>query len=133
MDRVSGEWWRGLHWLPESLSDVDRSTVVNDLRPSASFSARKSPQRIPYFSEYASGFSGPAASHLAAPFPLVTNGDVGQVPGRMLKSRSQYPWNVGMTSTLHPECFTLYISFFTSGCVSVVRVPGSVLQRELNG
>ena len=30
-----------------SLSDIDRSTAANDARPSASFSARKNPQRIP--------------------------------------------------------------------------------------
>ena len=32
---------------PRSLSDIDRSTAANDLRPSASCSARKNPQRIP--------------------------------------------------------------------------------------
>ena len=32
---------------PRSLSDIDRSTAANDARPSASFSARKNPQRIP--------------------------------------------------------------------------------------
>ena len=30
-----------------SLSDIDLSTTANDSRPSASFSARKNPQRIP--------------------------------------------------------------------------------------
>ena len=30
-----------------SLSDIDRSTAANDLRPSASFSAQKNPQCIP--------------------------------------------------------------------------------------
>ena len=30
-----------------SLSDIDRSTAANDLRPATSFSARKNPQRIP--------------------------------------------------------------------------------------
>ena len=33
--------------LLRSLSDIDRSTAANDLRPSASCSARKNPQRIP--------------------------------------------------------------------------------------
>src|SRR5467141_3625828 len=33
--------------FPRSLSDIDRSTAANDPRPSASFSARKNPQRIP--------------------------------------------------------------------------------------
>jgi len=32
---------------PRSLSDIDRSTAANDLRPSVSFSALKNPQRIP--------------------------------------------------------------------------------------
>jgi hypothetical protein len=37
-----------LHWLhSRSLSDIDRSTAANDLQPSASFSARNHPQRIP--------------------------------------------------------------------------------------
>src|SRR5207245_9174277 len=33
--------------FPKSLSDIDLSTAANDPRPSASFSARKNPQRIP--------------------------------------------------------------------------------------
>src|SRR5437867_2681481 len=49
---------------PRSLSDIDLSTTANDPRPSVSFSARKTST---YSSEYASGFSRPAASHLAAP------------------------------------------------------------------
>jgi len=32
---------------PRSLSDIDRSIAANDPQPSASFSARKNPQRIP--------------------------------------------------------------------------------------
>ena len=32
---------------PRSLSDINLSTAANDPRPSASFSARKNPQRIP--------------------------------------------------------------------------------------
>jgi len=34
-------------FLPRSLSDIDLTTAANDPRPSASFSARKNPQRIP--------------------------------------------------------------------------------------
>ena len=34
-------------FLLRSLSDIDRSTAANDPRPSASFSSRKNPQRIP--------------------------------------------------------------------------------------
>ncbi|TKS64640.1 MAG: hypothetical protein EWM73_00218 [Nitrospira sp.] len=34
-------------FLPRSLSHIDLSTAANDLRLSASFSARKNPQRIP--------------------------------------------------------------------------------------
>ncbi len=56
-----------------SLSDIDRSTAANDARPSASFSARKNPQRIP-------GFSRPAASHLAAPPSPRHERNVGQAP-----------------------------------------------------
>src|SRR2546427_12951714 len=33
--------------FPRSLSDIDLTTAANDPRPSASFSARKNPQRIP--------------------------------------------------------------------------------------
>ena len=35
-----------LRFVPRSLSDIDRSTAVNDLQPSASFSALKNPQCI---------------------------------------------------------------------------------------
>jgi hypothetical protein len=38
-----------------------------------------------YSSEYTSGFSGPAASHLAAPPAPRHEGNVGQAPSRMLK------------------------------------------------
>ena len=62
-----------------SLSDIDRSTTANDLRPSASFSARKNLQRM-YSREYASGFSRPAASHLAAPPSPRHEGNVGRAP-----------------------------------------------------
>jgi hypothetical protein len=36
---------------PWSLSDIDHSTAANDSQPSASFSARKNPQRIPAWSQ----------------------------------------------------------------------------------
>jgi len=38
-----------------------------------------------YSSEYTSGFSGPAASHLATPPSPRHEGNVGQAPSRMLK------------------------------------------------
>jgi hypothetical protein len=47
-----------------SLSGIDHSTGANDPRPSASFSTRKNPQRIS--ANTPSGFSWPAALHLAA-------------------------------------------------------------------
>ena len=58
------------------LPDIDPSTVANDLRPSTSFSARKSSM---YSSEYTSVF-GPAASYLAAPPSPRHEGNVGQAP-----------------------------------------------------
>src|SRR5712692_9410477 len=39
-----------------------------------------------YSSEHTSGFSGPAASHLAAPPSPRHEGNVGQAPSRMVKS-----------------------------------------------
>ncbi len=61
-----------------SLSGIEHSTAANDQRPSASFSARKNPQRI--------SANTPSVFHGLAPliwphlFRLVTNGNVGQAP-----------------------------------------------------
>ena len=46
LDSDAGRTRNDFAW-PRSLSDIDRSTAANDLRPSASCSARKNPQRIP--------------------------------------------------------------------------------------
>src|SRR6184192_1806882 len=56
---------RILHAWTRSLSDIASSTAANDTQASALFSARE--KSSTYSSEYASGFSGPAASHLPAP------------------------------------------------------------------
>ena len=69
-----------------SLSDIDLSTAANDPRSSASFSARK--KSSTYSSEYASGFSGPAASHLAAPPSPRHEGNVEQAPQFLVLRRS---------------------------------------------
>ena len=60
-----------------SLSDVDRSTAANDLRPSASFSARKSPHRIP--ANTPPVFPGLRPRIWPHLLRLVANGNVGQV------------------------------------------------------
>ena len=64
--------------------------------PSASFSARKNPQRIPANTP---PVSGPAASHLAAPPSPRHEGNVGQAPSRTLKKRSSLtrPWQPPFT------------------------------------
>ena len=65
---------------PRSLSDVDRSTAANDPRPSASFSARKNPQRIPANTPPVFPGLWPRIwPHLVR---LVTNGNVGQAPNQ---------------------------------------------------
>jgi hypothetical protein len=62
-----------------SLSDIDRSTAANDPRPSASFSARKNPQRIP--ANTPPVFPGLRPRIWPHLLRLVTNGNVGQTPG----------------------------------------------------
>jgi len=49
-----------------------------------------------YSSEYTSGFSGPAASHLAAPPSPRHEGNVGQAPSRVVKksTSSHGSWRV---------------------------------------
>jgi len=63
-----------------SLFDIDRSTAANDPRSSASFSAPKNSST--YSSEYASGFSGSAASQLVVPPSPRYESNVGQAPRR---------------------------------------------------
>jgi len=51
--------------------------------------ARKNPQRIPAYSgEYTSGFSVPAALHLATPPSPRYEGNVGQAPSRIIHDGS---------------------------------------------
>jgi len=59
---------------------MDLSTAANGARPSWSFSAMKKSAR--YSSEHASGFSGPAAAHLAASFALSRTGMSDRLHGR---------------------------------------------------
>ena len=74
--------------LPRSLSDIDLSTAANDPRPSASFSARKNPQRIP--ANTPPVFPGLRPRIWPHLLRLVTNGNVGQAPGgRLIEVRSE--------------------------------------------
>ena len=74
--------------LPGSLSDIDLSTAANDPRPSASFSARKNPQRIP--ANTPPVFPGLRPRIWPHLLRLVTNGNVGQAPGgRLIEVRSE--------------------------------------------
>jgi len=63
-----------------SLSDIDRSTAANDPRPYCVVLGPKKSSM--YSSEYTSGFSRPAALHLAAPPSPRYEGNVRQAPGR---------------------------------------------------
>ena len=64
-----------------SLSDIDLSTVANDPRPSASFSARKNPQCIP--ANTPPVFPGLRPCTWPHLLRLVTNGNVGQAPSAL--------------------------------------------------
>ena len=64
--------------MRRSLSDIDHSTVANDLRPSASCSARKNPQWIP--ANRPPVFPGLRPRIWPHPLRLVTKGNVGQAP-----------------------------------------------------
>jgi hypothetical protein len=55
-----------------------------------------------YSSEYTSGFSGPAASHLAAPPSPRHESNVGQAPSRMLKKFASFVL-ASLTGTVKPE------------------------------
>ena len=65
-----------------SLSGIARSTAANDPRPSASFSARKNPQRIP--ANTPPVFPGLAPRICAHLHRLVTNGNAGQAPRALI-------------------------------------------------
>ena len=71
---------------PRSLSDVDLSTAANDPQPSASFSARKNPQRIP--ANTPPVFPGLRPRIWPHLLRLVTNGNVEQAPSQSLVVRS---------------------------------------------
>jgi hypothetical protein len=71
---------------PGSLSDIDRSTAANDLRPSVSFSALKNPQRIP--ANTPPVFLGLRPRIWPHLLRLVTNGNVGQAPTVLDLSRA---------------------------------------------
>ena len=70
--------------VARSLFDIDRSTAASDLRPSASFSVRNNPQRIPVNTPpVLPGLRPRIWPHLLR---LVTNGNVGQAPCHLVSS-----------------------------------------------
>ena len=73
-----------------SLPDIDRSTVANDLWPSASFSARKNPQCIP--ANTPPVFPGLRPCIWPHLLRLVTNGNVGQAPEKRWVIPVQVPY-----------------------------------------
>src|SRR4029077_390710 len=77
-----------------SLSDIDLSTVANDPRPSASFSARKNPQCIP--ANTPPVFPGLRPRIWPHLLRLVTKGNVGQAPCRMLKKSAGLSCSFGL-------------------------------------
>jgi hypothetical protein len=70
--------------VARSLSDIDRSTAANDLRPSASCSARKNPQWIP--ANTPPVFPGLRPRIWPHLLRLVTKGNVGQAPCHLVSS-----------------------------------------------
>jgi len=68
----------GLHHSPRNLSDIDCSTAANDPQTICVVLGPKKSSM--YSSEYTSGFSWPAASHLAAPPSPRYESNVGQAP-----------------------------------------------------
>ena len=90
-----------------SLSDSDLSTAANDPRPSASFSARNNPQRIP--ANTPPVFPGLRPSSWPHLLRLVTNGIVGQAPSNLSSARS---FQVGEQLTY--EISWLYITAGTA-------------------
>jgi len=68
----------GLRQSPRSLSDIDCSTAANDPQTICVVLGPKKSSM--YSSEYTSGFSGPAASHLAAPPSPRYESNVRQAP-----------------------------------------------------
>jgi hypothetical protein len=88
--------WRGMRYdvpasqlvrgfvVARSLSDIDRSTAANDLRPSASCSARKNPQWIP--ANTPPVFPGLRPRIWPHLLRLVTKGNVGQAPCHLVSS-----------------------------------------------
>src|ERR1700675_1198104 len=75
---------------PGSLPDIDRSTVANDLWPSASFSARKNHQCIP--ANTPPVFPGLRPCIWPHLLRLVTNGNVGQAPEKRWVIPVQVPY-----------------------------------------
>jgi len=71
---------------PGSLTDIDRFTAANDLRPSVSFSTLKNPQRIP--ANTPPVFLGLRPRIWPHLIRLVANGNVGQAPTVLDLSRA---------------------------------------------
>jgi hypothetical protein len=83
-DVAASQCVRVLFVVARSLSDIDLSTAANDLRSSASFSARKNPQWIP--ANTPPVFPGLRPRIWPHLLRLVTNGNVGQAPCHLVSS-----------------------------------------------
>ncbi len=106
-----------------SLSDSDLSTAANDPRPSASFSARNNPQRIP--ANTPPVFPGLRPRSWPHLLRLVTNGTVGQAPSNLPSARS---FQVGEQLTY--EISWLYI---TAGTAVMASQSGRCGWRQAVG
>jgi len=93
-----------------------------------------------YSSEYASGFSGPAASHLAAPLSPRHEGNVGQAPSLSLPTRfktvilastmGQFPLTLSRFITQKPEAHPGATGEF-AGLLSQIGLVGKLIAQDL--
>jgi protease IV len=106
--------------MRRSLSDLDRSTAANDLRPAASYSTRKNPQCIRIPANTPPVFPGPWRRIWPRLLRLVTSGNVGTAsrPYAML----------GLTCVFA-------VASLQSGCVTVnlIEPSGPVQEIQLSG
>ncbi len=104
--------------MPRSLSDIDRSAVANELRPSASFSALQNPQcNSANTPPVLSGLRPRTWPHLLR---LATNRNVGQAPG---------VWQ------LSTGLLVLALALMQAACVTINLPPGpgSLEEHKVSG
>ena len=104
--------------MPRNLSDIDRSAVANELRPSASFSALKNPQcNSANTPPVLSGLRPRTWPHLLR---LATNRNVGQAPG---------VWQ------LSTGLLVLALALMQAACVTINLPPGpgSLEEHKVSG